>query len=219
LNARSADIQLSILVFSNQFQFELCIFVLLQVETNKVTTRGSLLFFNMTTNDQNETFQHMGSLNKQEEETQIRKKRRSFAKGKFHRVYNKLKQYVQEEELMSVLQELLVDNEKSYTEAENQTDNYMELLDDDKNARKIKELHNDMEVLYREIYDIKSWMSRQKDKFLETRTVPETLVGAHGLKVKKLDAPEFLGNIRDYPSFKRDYERHMMSPTDKIRLR
>jgi hypothetical protein len=72
-----------------------------------------------------------GSLNKQEEETQIRKKRRSFVKGKFHRVYNKLKQYIQEEEPMSVLQELLVDLEKSYTEAENQTDNYMELLDDD----------------------------------------------------------------------------------------
>jgi hypothetical protein len=48
-------------------------------------------------------------------------------------------------------------------------------------------------------------MSRQKAKFLETRTVPETapkatLVGAHGLKVKNLDAPEFSGNIRDYPS-------------------
>ena len=91
----------------------------------------------MATNDKNETFQHMGSLNKQEEETQIRKKRRSFAKGKFHRVYNKLKQYNQEEESMGVLQELLVDLEKSYTEAENQTDNYMELLDDDKDARKI----------------------------------------------------------------------------------
>ena len=61
----------------------------------------------------------------------------SFAKGKFHRVYNKLKQYNQEEESMGVLQELLVDLEKSYTEAENQTDNYMELLDDDKDARKI----------------------------------------------------------------------------------
>ena len=92
----------------------------------------------------------------------------------------------------------------------------MELLDDDKDARKIKELQDDMEVLYRELYDIKSWMSRQKAIFLETRTVPETapkatLVGAHGLKVKNLDAPEFSGNIRDYPSFKRDYERHMMS--------
>jgi hypothetical protein len=60
----------------------------------------------------------IGSLNKQEEETQIHKKRKSFAKGKFHRVYNKLKQYIQEEEPMSVLQELLVDLEKSYTEAE-----------------------------------------------------------------------------------------------------
>jgi hypothetical protein len=49
----------------------------------------------MATNDKNETFQHTGSLNKQEEETQIRKKSRSFAKGKFHRVYNKLKQYIQ----------------------------------------------------------------------------------------------------------------------------
>ena len=52
-------------------------------------------------------------------------------------MYNKLKQYNQEEESMGVLQELLVDLEKSYTEAENQTDNYMELLDDDKDARKI----------------------------------------------------------------------------------
>jgi hypothetical protein len=54
----------------------------------------------MATNDKNEAFQHMGSLNKQEEETQIHKKRKSFAKGKFHRVYNKLKQYNQEEEPM-----------------------------------------------------------------------------------------------------------------------
>ena len=37
----------------------------------------------------------------------------------------------------------------------------MELLDDDKDARKMKELQDDMEVLYRELYDIKSWMSRQ----------------------------------------------------------
>ena len=147
----------------------------------------------------------MGSLNKQEEETQIRKKRRSFAKGKFHRVYNKLKQYIQEEEPMSVLQELLVDLEKSYTEAENQTDNYMELS---KNYRTTWKYCTENFTI--------SWMSRQKAKFLETRTVPETapkatLVGAHGLKVKKLDTPEFSGNIRDYPSFKRDYERHMMS--------
>ena len=34
----------------------------------------------MATNDKNEAFQHMGSLNKQEEETQIHKKRKSFAK-------------------------------------------------------------------------------------------------------------------------------------------
>ena len=54
----------------------------------------------------------MGSLNKQEEETQIHKKRRSFAKGKFHKVYNKLKQYNQEEESMGVLQKLLVDLKK-----------------------------------------------------------------------------------------------------------
>jgi hypothetical protein len=34
-------------------------------------------------------------------------------------VYNKFKQYAQEEEPMSALQELLVDLEKSYTESEN----------------------------------------------------------------------------------------------------
>lgn len=30
------------------------------------------------------------------------------------------------------------------------------------------------------------------------------------MKVKKLDTPDFSGKIRDYPSFKRDYERHMI---------
>ena len=30
------------------------------------------------------------------------------------------------------------------------------------------------------------------------------------VKVKKLDAPTFDGDVRSYPSFKRDYERHMI---------
>ena len=37
------------------FHCELCIFVLLQIETNKVMTDRNLLFLNMTMNDKNET--------------------------------------------------------------------------------------------------------------------------------------------------------------------
>lgn len=172
-----------------------------------------------TSPDKNhETFQHNGNSNGKAGETtaQIRKKRRSLAKGRFHRVHRKFKQSVHEEEPLSILNDLLVDLEKSYLEAEAKTDDYLEILDDDADSGKMKDLQDDMEILYRELYDMKSLMSRKQVEHVGTSTNSDSSSksassGPPTLKVKRLDAPEFSGNIRDYPSFKRDYEHHMVT--------
>ena len=182
----------------------------------------------MATNETSETFQHKGNSDGTSGETSVPvlRKRRSLAKGKFHRVYNRFKQSVHEEEPISILRNLLVDLEKSYDETDAKTNDYLEALDEEADGVKIKDLHDDMEVLYRELYDVKSLMSKKEEKHMEVATVQKQASKSvsycpPSLKVKKLDAPEFSGNIRDYPSFKRDYEHHMVTSygTDPFALK
>jgi hypothetical protein len=82
----------------------------------------------------------------------------------------------------------------------------MELMDEDTDNAKLLELQNYMDSIYKELYDVKSWLSKKiAEQKKSEETKPKVSGNQSGLKVKKLDVPEFSGQIRDYPSFKRDY--------------
>ena len=110
---------------------------------------------------------------------------------------------------VGVLTDLSRDLERAYDEFESRTNDYMDMLDEEVNGGKIVELQSDMDSIYKELYEVKSELTKTKSEIADSKAkVKETM--QQGLKVKKLDSPEFSGQIRDYPSFKRDYERHMI---------
>ncbi|KAK3097424.1 hypothetical protein FSP39_009560 [Pinctada imbricata] len=148
----------------------------------------------------------------QEADVQRKKKLRAYAKGRFHRIKRRFTESNHENEQVSVLTELCRDLEKSYSELEIQNSEYMLHLDDEKDQVKIQELHDEMESIYGELYEVKSELSR-KTKNAKAQTDSKEKFKSplqSGLKVKKLDSPQFSGIIRDYPSFKHDYDRHMI---------
>ncbi|CAC5376408.1 unnamed protein product [Mytilus coruscus] len=111
----------------------------------------------------------------------LTKKKRSTAKGRFHRIYGRLLEGIQDELGTIVVEKILQDLETAYTELEARHEVFLETFDSEseEDKPKINELNHD-------------------------------LTG-----VKKLEAPIFAGSIRDYPSFKVDYERHMLSSYGK----
>ena len=76
----------------------------------------------------------------------------------------------------------------------------------------------DIKGMYNELCEIRKRLAKLKmeekkrakaeeKELKEARVYGETK--AETIKIKRLQAPNFSGNIRDYPSFKRDYENHM----------
>lgn len=138
-----------------------------------------------------------------EEEIPTKKKRRAHTKGRFVESFP--------DEQCCVLGDLSRDIEKAYDELESHNNEYMEMLDEQNDSDKLLELQKDMDSTYKELYDVKSQLSRKITESKAEESKPNLKNrNQAGLKVKKLDGPEFSGIIRDYPSFKRDYEQHML---------
>ena len=98
----------------------------------------------------------------------------------------------------------------AYRDVEYSNDNYSELLDpaDDEEKIELNSLAEDMTTLYEELCNVRKVVLINRVKPLD-KPQPEKKNEESKLKTKKLDAPTFSGNLREYPTFKRDYERHM----------
>ena len=140
-----------------------------------------------------------------------RKRKRSTLKGKFHRVYNRFED-VKNSETFELLRNILSDLENSYKELENGHAEFIELLDPENKDDLviIKTADSDMDVMYSELCNCRAHVNKRNTSIEHNKT--ETNKKLESVKVKKLDAPTFSGEIREFSSFKRDYE-SIMLPT------
>ncbi|XP_062605795.1 uncharacterized protein LOC134267606 [Saccostrea cucullata] len=144
-----------------------------------------------------------------EEIRKMLRKKRSTAKGRFHRIYGLLLEKIQDEEESDIVKQMLSDLEQSYKDMEVRHSEYLENFDsDDENDKpKMDEANHDMNTLYKELCKARSLCLKLTTKKI---TSQEKCVKEQSLKVKKLDPPHFSGKIRNYPSFKSDYFTHMI---------
>ena len=149
---------------------------------------------------------------------EAKKKRKS--KGKFHRAYNRAGEGLSEDEEEEVLKKIHEDLEDAYKVVEEKTELLIEALDtgDGTGDEESNRLEEDIKGMYNELCEIRKRLAKLKmeekkrakaeeKELKEVRVYGETK--AETIKIKRLQAPNFNGNIRDYPSFKRDYENHM----------
>ena len=83
------------------------------------------------------------------------KSKTSTAKGKFHRIYNRLLVGEKKKDDVSILQKMLEELESAHTNAETMYDTLLELLDPDKDENKplMKDCIDNATVLYNELCD------------------------------------------------------------------
>ena len=145
------------------------------------------------------------------------KKKRSTAKQRFHRVYNKMTDGLREDEEEEVRNQIMSDLENSYKEIEEKNEHLIEAIDppdEENNASLIQKLEDEINVMYSELCDTRKGIigirrsQRDRNKSSVTGEREERSRDSQ-LKIKPLQAPTFTGNIREYPSFKRDFESHM----------
>lgn len=143
----------------------------------------------------------------------LRKKKRSTAKGQFHRVFNRFKEQTKTEN-GEVLQEILKDMEHAYEKLEGEHSAYLNILDSDDETEGdiINTANSDMDKNYSQLCDARADLvminrknKEDKSKVNTTKEHPNTV------KVKRLEAPTFSGNVREYPSFRNDYSK-LMTP-------
>ena len=87
------------------------------------------------------------------ENTKITKKKRSTAKGKFHRIYGRLLEGIQEQIDIAVISKILQDLESAYVELEARHETYLETFESDNedDKTKVNELNHDISVMYKEL--------------------------------------------------------------------
>ena len=134
-----------------------------------------------------------------------KKRRRSILKGKFHRIFNRFEN-LKNSESLELLKNVLSDMEISYKELENGHTEFIELEED---LITIDNADNDMDIMYNELCNCRAHVNKITNK---QKSEQERVKQKESVKVKKLHAPVFRGEIREFPSFKRDYE-SIMFPT------
>ena len=140
------------------------------------------------------------------------KKKRSTAKGKFHRIYNRLIAITEKQDV----KETFTDLKRAFEDLEYNHERYALVLDDENEDEKktVQEVNDDMEVLYEEYCKARNKLTKVFQAEEEERKIErvfEPQQKRDTIKVKRLEAPSFGGNIRAYPSFRRDYFTHMVT--------
>ena len=143
------------------------------------------------------------------------KKKLSTAKGKFTRIHNRLLAGYNENEETSVILQIMNELEDAYKEIDLRYEDYITLLDsdDESDQKTITDYSNKMEFTYDQLCKCRVLIHKKPKDSGKVDDGKENLLYSapvvQQVRVKKLDAPTFNGDIRSYPSFKRDYERHM----------
>ena len=136
------------------------------------------------------------------------KKQRKSAKSSFHRVYNVLIMGAEKNDSkIDVLMPQLNDLELKYHRLEENHEFLIEVLESDNEDDKTMEtsVTKDLESMYAELVKVRKLVHGKRGMERDEKK------GFELVQIKKLDAPFYSGNIRDYPTFRKDYERHMIS--------
>ena len=143
------------------------------------------------------------------------KKKRSTEKGKFHRYYNRLREEASTGTETDVLEPIMSDVEAAYKGLEMKHDGYLDELDsqDEADEAVITAIDEDMTVIYAELCNARTIMAKIRAQMVkvEVKTKPDQSDDGNKMKVKRLEIPKFSGEVRNYPSFKRDYKIHVES--------
>ena len=112
-----------------------------------------------------------------------------------------------------VVNQILMDLERAYSDLQVKHSDYIETLEDEveEENKIICETNIDMEKIYEELCTVRVTIAAKKRSVVnsesEVRVKPKLDAK---LGIKKLEAPKFYGGVRDYPMFKKDYEAHMI---------
>ena len=144
------------------------------------------------------------------------KQKRSTAKGTFHRYLNTFNDILKNGAEEDALVKIVADAERAYGDVEEKHDALMQFYDSEDEdvsvKEKINQLNGDVSIMYKELCTARNEVAivKKKQKVKEMKPVISKTEEVTKMKVKPLQAPMFNGNVRDYPSFKRDYDTHMV---------
>ena len=133
----------------------------------------------------------------------------STAKGRFHKIYNRLVEGERKKEDVIVLKMMLEELEKSHVIVEERYEALVEMMDPDMDADQIRieEFTKSATAMQDELCKARLLIRGLEDKG-NYKEIKKLSIAP--IKVKLLDAPSFSGEIREYSSFKRDYDTHMI---------
>ena len=154
------------------------------------------------------------------------RKKRGTARAQFHRFFNAF--YKEDISITKLdgLTAILSDLERAYKEVESKHKDYSEALDSDDETDKeeLDKKEQDMEIIYEELCKARSEVanlqkliksSASMTTATEQLTSERSRKATESLKVKRLEFPTFSGKIRDYPSFKNEFDAHVISSYGK----
>ena len=137
-----------------------------------------------------------------EDEKAALKRTRTTARGKFTQACNVLTDRLDNDAPYEVLEPLLAKVNTMYERMEDAHDNYLAVLAEDDAEVVLANAH--LENACKLQSQLFTRVVQAKDTALARQSVPST-----SLKVKKLDAPKFGGDMRKFPTFIKDYENYM----------
>ncbi|KAK4304813.1 hypothetical protein Pmani_023248 [Petrolisthes manimaculis] len=140
-----------------------------------------------------------------EPEVEQRKQRRSAAKRKFSRKYNLFRESVSLENPELLLQNSFIEIQEAYNDVESAHEGYLEaLVIQGTGDSQIETEENYITELEKKRNDAHALLIEHSDNKNKLQNSQSTKV-----KIKALEPPKFDGNVREYPSFKSNFERLM----------
>lgn len=133
-------------------------------------------------------------------------KNRMVAKGKFTRKVNLLREAHARKDPLQVLHELFDDVCEQFSEVEKVNDQLINSVD--ASVKNYEEVIHDLEVYITHVERVKNEMRAIIAKVVSDQTLVKELPK---IKIQPLTPPQFNGKIREYPTFRKDYER-LMTP-------
>ncbi|KAK3893562.1 hypothetical protein Pcinc_002627 [Petrolisthes cinctipes] len=138
-------------------------------------------------------------------EVEQRKQRRSAAKRKFSRKYNLFWESVSLEDPEPLLQNSFIEIQAAYKEVEEAHERYLEALviqgTGDSQMETEEQYITELEKKRNDAHALLIKHADNKNKLQNSQSTK--------VKIKALEPPKFDGNVREYPSFKSNFERLM----------
>ena len=146
-----------------------------------------------------------------DEEKKRDKRNRTSARTKFTRTYNVIAKCIDDKDAETeTLKDMFVNLEEAYTKLEDATEEYLNHLESEDDEFEQSNAH--LEKSYESLCELRVKLSKKEIGKPSSRKSGILTVNGKGsstMHVKKLSAPSFTGNIREFPTFMKDYSTYM----------